>query len=248
MNNEATIKLYQAISESNEDRVFKHFHASSIADCPRAHYMKRMGIAGLEKPSAAKILRWKTGHLAEQAFRDFVPVLFDKDTEIKSNVRLTSKKLDLTGEYDNYSPEFKTLVEIKTVHDYAFVERDGKTYLKDHDGFDAKGRNKWKAKDTPYLHHEIQNHCYVKLLAEEGEIVEAIKYVYISLSGRIVVYDTKIQEDIMGNVNRRLEALNKAWKDQVPPECICKEGHPLYDSVMKWCPYREENNCCVIKE
>jgi hypothetical protein len=248
LNNEASIKLYQSIADANETREFKHWHASSIAECPRAHWMKRKGVKATNIPSAALMLRWNAGHAFEEIIRPHIPKLFDVNFEpIRSNVRLTSEKLDLTGEYDNFSVDNDTLIEVKTVHDYAFVDRDGHTYLKEKTGTNSRGQNTWGIKNTPYLHHELQNHCYTLLLNETGIEVKAIKYVYISLSGRIVVYDTVVQEELLDNIHKRLEVLNKAWDSDSPPPCICESTHPLYDSVMQYCDYKDGNNCCVIK-
>jgi CRISPR/Cas system-associated exonuclease Cas4 (RecB family) len=245
MDNSLSIKLYQTIADSNDVRVFTHWHASSIADCPRTHYMKRLGVQPVNKASAAQVLRWTAGHLMEEAIREHLLKIFP---DMVSNHRIDSTKLDLTGEYDNFVPSTQTLIEVKTVHDYAFIERDGQTYLKDEDGNLPNGNKKWKIKDSPYLHHEIQNHAYIMLLKEEEQIeVKEIIYVYISLGGRIVVYRTKPQQELINNVTARLEALNESWKTKTPPVCICgNETHPLYKPVMQYCVYKTENGCCDI--
>lgn len=248
MNNEKAIELYQAIANSNERRVFKAWHASSIAECPRAHYYKRLNIDTLTKPTAAKVIRWSAGHLLETAIRPSIEAVYG---ETKSNERYSSNKLDLTGEFDNLVLSDSRLVEIKSVHDLAFIERDGKTYLKENTGTMMRGGrqvNTWGIKETPYLHHELQNHAYVLLLAEEGIKVSHIDYVYISLSGRLVVYSTDVQDELLNNVKARLNALNKSWKEKKPPVCICKPEHQLYSGVMQWCDYKniETGECCSL--
>jgi len=242
LNNEASIKLYQAIADSNEERVFHAWHASSMSMCPRAHYFKRMAVPELSKPTGAKVIRWGAGHHLETAIRPHIEAVYGKTA---SNDRMTSEKLSLTGEFDNLVVHNNKLVEIKSVSDFAFIQRDGITSLKEATG----GLNKWgkaeyRQKNTPYLGHEIQNHAYVLLLEEKDIKVKEIDYVYISLSGRLVVYSTRVQQDLLNNVNARLEALNKAWETKTPPPCICTPEHPLYDSVMRWCPYQEEGRCC----
>lgn len=242
MDKELSIKLYQAISDGNEERVYEHWHASSLAECPRAHYMKRLGVPSINKPTAAKILRWDAGHAFEERIRKHIGSLFEG--KVISNERLTSKELDLTGEYDNKVRS--TLIEVKTVHDYAFKEVNGDLYLKEQDGNHPNGNKKWVAKKTPYLHHEIQNHGYVVLLKEKDITIKEIVYIYLSLSGRVVIYRTKVQDELIDNVQKRLEVLNKAWATKTPPECICKEGHPLYAPVMNFCDYKTETDCCNI--
>ena len=243
MDKDLTIKLYQIIADSNEDREYEAWHCSSIAECPRAHYFKRLGIKRLNKPSSALVLRWDAGHAFEAAIRKHVSKLFP---DLRSNERFYSKLMDLTGEFDNLSGV--TLIEIKTVHDYAFIQRDNQTYLKEADGQNARGQNAWKAKERPYLHHEMQNHCYAKLLKEKENIdVENIVYIYISLSGRLVVYNTTPDPDIFKLVEKRLEILNEAWRTKTPPECICDQyNHPLYGPVMQYCDYRTEEGCCSL--
>jgi len=251
MEKDISIKLYQAITDSNERRVFEHWHASSLAECPRAQYFKRLGVEPLSTVTAAKVLRWKAGHLMEEAIRPIIAKVYG---ETSSNKRYISKKLDMTGEFDNLVLAGNKLVEIKTVHDMAFIEKDGIVGLKENLGKKtfSTGRevNTWGVKQTPYLNHEIQNHGYVMLLEEEGIKVEGIDYVYISLGGRIVVYTTQVQPELLQNVTTRLNLLNEAWRTKTPPPCICMETtHPLYENTMKWCEFRDEanNTCCEIK-
>lgn len=250
MNHDKSIELYKAIKNSNERRVFEHWHASSISDCPRAHYYKRLGIAPLKQPSAALVIRWQAGHLLEEVIRPHVEAVWGKSA---SNERMTSDKLDLTGEFDNLILNGNRLVEIKSVHDMAFIERDGELFLKEQTGTKQWGQRivkTWGKRDKPYLQHELQNHSYVLLLAEQGTQVEGIDYVYISLSGRIVVYSTQVQKDLLDNVRARLKVLNDAWATQTPPDCMCHlTEHPLYEGVLKYCDYRNEENstCCSLK-
>ena len=232
INNDMSVKLYQSISADNEERPMDMWHASSLAFCPRAQYFKRMGVPALSTPTAAKMLRWKAGHLIEEVIR---PHLLKMYPDLKSNVRLTSKKLDLTGEYDNYSEKEKTIFEVKSVHVFApkMIEASGK----------------------PYLSHEYQNHSYKMLLEEVKLPVEKIVYIYIALDGRIVALNTEIQPDILDGLKKRLGLLKEALKTKTPPPCFCKANHPLYGSTMQYCDYRttephktiEDKNCCSAK-
>jgi CRISPR/Cas system-associated exonuclease Cas4 (RecB family) len=245
LDNTLSIKLYQAIAEANEDRVYENWHASSMGMCPRAHYFKRLAVPELTKPTGAKVLRWGAGHHLEAAIRPYIEAVYGG---LASNERMTSDKLSLTGEFDNLVLANNKLVEIKSVSDYAFYEKDGQTGLKKQDGNWPNGNKRWSLSDEPYLGHEIQNHAYVILLEELGKTVKEIDYVYISLSGRIVVYCTQVQQKYLDNVTARLRALNKAWETKEPPKCICTPEHPLWDSSMQWCPYRQEDKeCCSLE-
>lgn len=239
--------LYDAISAANEERVFEHWHASSISECPRSHYLKRLGQKRLQVPTGAKIMRWQSGHSVEEVIRPYIEQVYGKT---ESNVRLTSKELDLTGEYDNLTIKDKRLIEIKSVHDLAFIDKDGVTGLKEETGeLGPRGGKGWRVKPTPYLHHELQQHAYVLLLAEQGIEVANIDYVYVSLSGRIVVYSTKTDPELTAAVKRRLAVLNEAWRTKTPPPCICKDyDNPLYASTLQWCDYRDDTKgvCCEI--
>lgn len=223
LDKDLSVKLYQSISDGNERRVFKHWHASSMADCPRAHYFKRLGIEPLTTPGAGKMLRWQAGHLIEEVIR---PHLLKMYPDLSSNQRLTSKKLDLTGEYDNYSAKEKTIFEVKSVHVFA--------------------PNKIEQSGTPYLSHEYQNHSYKLLMEEVGQEVEKIVYVYIALDGRIITLTTQIQQDILDNLKKRLDLLKKALQGVMPP-CFCKEDHPLWKSTMQYCDYQSKDGCCNPK-
>lgn len=247
-----SVVLYQSIRDGNEQREMQHWHASSLAACPRAQYMQRLKVPALTEPTGAKIIRWQAGHNLEKAIRPHIEKLYPG---VGSNDRMTSKKYDLTGEYDNYSEELKTLIEVKSVSDYAFFEDGDRLGLKESVGKRINNRGRevesYQIKKSPYLHHEIQQHAYKLLLEEEGKEVEHIDYVYISLNGRIVVYKTEPDPDITRQVKARLEALTKAWDSKTAPGCICVEGHPLYKPVMQWCDYRSDNGCCnlnLIKE
>lgn len=224
MNNDLSIALYRSISADNELREFKHWHASSMAECPRAHYFKRLVIPTTKPPTAAKMLRWQAGHIIEEVIR---PHLLKMYPDLMSNQRLTSKQLDLTGEYDNYSEREKTIFEIKSVHVFApkNIEREGK----------------------PYLNHEYQNHTYKILMEEVGLEVEKIVYIYIALDGRIICLNTVVQQDILDNLKKRLGVLSEAWESKIPPPCFCDESHPLWKSTMQYCDYRTETDCCNIK-
>lgn len=219
----------------------KSWQASSLCSCPKAQYLRRKGVPVLSKPSAALLLRWSAGHHLESAIRDHVLALYP---DAKSNQKYYSESLDLTGEYDNYSEKEKTLIEIKSVHDMAFIERDGVTTLKEEVGLSPNGRRIFEPKKEPYLHHLLQNYAYVLLLEEQGVKVEKTTIVYLSLSGRVVAYTTEVNPKYLEAVKRRLSVLNEAWKKQEAPDCICKESDPLWNSVLKYCDYRNEEVCC----
>lgn len=257
LSGELSTKLYQSISEDNEERIFDMWHASSLAICPRAHYFKRANLPPTAPaPTAAKMLRWKAGHLMEEAIRPHVAKVWAGDTKVESNQRLTNKRLQLTGEFDNHAVEGKTLIEIKTVHDYAFIERENTiTLKKEKRGEDGNlilskwGKPAYEPMLVPYLHHEIQNHGYVLLMAEEKVTIDAIDYVYITLSGRIVVYHTEVNKKLLERVVERLKLLNEAWKKQTPPDCLCNPNSPLWGGVYQWCDYRVEGGvCCDISK
>ncbi len=233
-----SIELYQVIADKNEERVFKHWHASSLSECPRAHYFKRRGVLSVNKPGAGKVLRWQAGHALEEAVRPHVEACWPN---VESNVRVTDKKLDLTGEYDNRSED--TIIEVKSVSVYAFKESKGVVGLKEQLGFHDNGNRKWGIREEPYLHHRIQNHAYALML--DG--IEQIEYIYISLDGRIATYKEKVSSSITDLIHRRLVLLNDHWSSGTPPACICHEkDHPLYAPVMQWCDYKTKTGCCSL--
>ena len=251
INKDKTVALYQSILDGNKQRVFEMWHASSISMCPRAHYYQRLGVPILRHPTAAKVIRWSAGHHLETSIREHVEKVWGKTA---SNERMTSEKMQLTGEFDNLVIEGDRLVEIKSVHDMAFIEKDGELSLKEQIGTGVyKNGNtykKWGAKTTPYLGHELQNHAYVLLIKETKNIdIKGIDYVYIALGGRMVVYTTEVQQSLIDNVKARLEALNTAWETKEPPVCICSPKHELWDSVLKFCDYMNEETgrCCDLE-
>lgn len=245
------VQLYQSIAEKNEERVYKHWHASSISICPRSHYFHRLGIEGLNKPTGGKVIRWGAGHKLEEELRPHIAKVWGGTT---ANKRHTSKKWDLTGEYDNLILDGSRLIEVKSVSDWAFYKgpETSDMVLKK----DSGEKNKWnrplyKPMYEPYIHHVLQNHAYVLLLEEEGIEVKHIDFVYASLSGLLCVYQTEVDPKYLMWVKARLELLNTAWKKQEPPKCLCSEDSPLWGPVFQWCDYRTQDGCCsldLIKE
>lgn len=249
--NEMAIKLYQTVSNNNEEREYEHWHSSSIYECPRAQYFKRLGMKPLDKPSGAKVLRWTAGHLLEAALRKPISEVWG---ETNSNHRITNDELDLTGEYDNLTLKdndsgFRTIIEVKSVSDYAFITKGGQTALKQAtDEVNKYGKPVYEAKLTPYLHHELQNHAYVLLLKKEENItVSSIDYVYCSLSGLLCVYHTEVDQNKLKWVIERNKLLNDAWRKQEPPACTCNSEPYLYDLTHKWCDFKSGDNCCNLE-
>ncbi len=223
MNNDLSVALYKKIEEMDEPREYLRWHCSSIYKCPLEQWLLRKGQPITNKPTSALRLRWQVGHKMEEAIRPYLEALYP---DIKSNLRLTSEKLDMTGEYDNLVGT--ELYEVKSVHPFAFkhLEKERK----------------------PHLHYELQQHAYVLLLAEQGIEVTKINYIYLSLDGRVMCFTTDVQDELLDNVKARLRALNDAWKSQKPPECICKvKGHALEKAAHQYCNYKDAYECCKIK-
>lgn len=238
--NALSIALYQEISKANEPRIFKSWHASSIAACPRAHYFQRLAVPVTSTATAAKMLRWEAGHVMEGVIRPYLVKLFP---DLKSNVRIYNKEFDLTGEYDNFVPSIAELLEIKSVHDRAVRYRkvtEDRHNLKD---------------DRPYLAHEWQQHAYVLLIQGQSsdpvavEAVKGITYIYITLGGLLVPYSTPVKESIFNAVKLRLMLLNAAWASKTPPACVCRDSDELWASKNQFCDYRDASGgeCCSLK-
>lgn len=237
MSDQLATRLYEEIAAANEPRAYENWHASSIAQCPRAQLFARLAVPPVNVPTAAKMLRWQAGHTFEATIRPYLEKLYP---DLKSNVRLTSEKMDLTGEYDNYSEKEKLLIEVKTVGPRAPRYRkkeDTRFHLRE---------------DRPYLSHEYQNHGYVLLLREAGLEVERITYVYITLEGLLITYETVVDESeggILAGVKNRLEVLQKAQGGNphaVLPECVCKPDNPLWGSCLQFCDYKMDTGCCSV--
>jgi len=231
---ELAIKLYQAIGEANEERVYEAWHASSLATCPRSHFYRRLGLEPLRKPSGALVLRWQTGHKIEEVIRPYLLKIYPN---LISNVRLTNDRLNLTGEFDNYDPDSKQLIEIKSVHPQAVKYKkvgDSRNHLRD---------------EKQYLHHEWQQHAYVLLLKEQGIEIERITYLYISLSGLLVPYTTEVNPEILRNVKDRIDYLNTCYTAKQLPRCTCNEDDVFWKMTGQYCDYKTDvlGVCCSPK-
>ena len=232
MKDDLAVALYEQIRLDDEPRVFEAWHYSSLAECPRAQYFKRLGVKPVSKPGAGKMLRWKAGHLIEEVVRPYLEKLYP---DLTSNIRMSDEDDDATGEYDNYSEEEATIIEIKSVNGRAFRYRkvsEHRHNLRD---------------DQPYPNHMLQNHGYVRQLRKRGKPVEFIHFVYISLDGLICTYKVPVSTTYLNDVAERLKTLNKAWADQIPPECLCNDTkHKYYKSTMQYCDFSQGSECCSL--
>lgn len=252
MSDEIAIKLYQVIGEANETRVFNAWHASSIATCPRSHFYHRLGLEPLKRASGALVLRWQTGHKVEEVIRPYLQKIYP---ELQSNIRLTNKRLNFTGEFDNWDPVTDQLIEIKSVHPQAVKYKkvgDTRNHLRD---------------EKQYLHHEWQQHAYVYLMSQPdttwgtgmtryGTVVDKkwdeksekvpkkITYIYISLSGLIVPYTTEVNQEILSNVKDRVDYLNTCYTAKQLPRCTCNEDDVFWKMSGQYCDYQSEGECC----
>jgi len=272
MNKELTIQLYKCINENDTPREIAHWHCSSVSRCPRALFYERLGLPGLpsNEPGGGKKLRWRAGHAIEASIRPELEKLYPK---LLTNVRFTNQELDCTGEFDGYDPESKTLISVKSVHDFAFITRGDTNGLKEKVGVKkspktGKEINDYDLKKTPYIHHEWQEHAYVLLMQDdltdvlddgydpesktlispEKWQVEHITYVYITLGGLIACYTTEVQPDLVDRVKNKLEYLNKFWslgsERKSLPMCTCSPGQEMYDVQDQYCPWKYEGGCC----
>jgi|JI10StandDraft_1071094.scaffolds.fasta_scaffold38685_12 hypothetical protein len=232
MKDELATLLYEQVRADNEVRVFEHWHYSSLAECPRTQYFKRLGIEPLTTVGAGKMLRWKAGHIIEEVVRPYLERIYPGLT---SNIRMTDEDDDATGEFDNYSEDQATLIEIKSVNGYAFRYRkvsEHRTHLRG---------------EKPYPSHMLQNHGYVRQLRKRGKPVEFIHFVYISLDGLIATYKVPVSQTYLADVEQRLKTLNTAWASQTPPECICNDqDHLYYKSTLQYCDYKQGDDCCSL--
>lgn len=232
MNDDLANLLYEQVRADNEVRVFEHWHYSSLAECPRTQYFKRLGIKPLTYIGGGKMLRWKAGHLIEEVVRPYLEKIYPG---LESNVRMTDEDDDATGEFDNYSEDQATLIEIKSVNGHAFRYRKVSEHRSHLRG------------EEPYNSHLLQNHGYVRQLRKRGKPVEFIHFVYISLDGLIATYKVPVSQSYLDEVDNRLKTLNTAWKAQQPPECICNDKeHKYYKSTLQWCDYRQGDECCSL--
>lgn len=264
MASELTAKLYEVINEQDQPREIKHWHASSIAKCPRALYYERLGVPTLNEPGGGKKLRWRGGHAVESAIRPTLETIYPN---LLTNIRFTNEELDLTGEFDGYDPDSKSLISVKSTHDFAFTSVDGKMYLKEKKGM-KQGRNgrevtDWGRKENPYTHHEWQEASYVLLMncesitkidspqytkdelpAPANWPVENIIYVYITLGGLIDTFRTPVKPEIVKRVQDKLQYLTACYRDSTLPICLCQPGKEMYDVTDQYCNYKTDNDCC----
>lgn len=247
MASDLTQQLYREIDNADQPREINHWHASSIGKCPRALYYERKKVAPLpeNEPGAGKKLRWRGGHAVEEAIRPTLEAIYPN---LQTNKRFTSEKLDLTGEFDGYDPDSRSLISVKSVHDFAFTAIDGKTGLKEKKGM-KMGRNgrevtDWGHKQKAYPHHQWQEHAYVPLLKEADMEVEHTIYIYITLGGLIDTFREPVSPLILKRVLDKVEYLNKCWRDSTLPVCLCQPGQEMYDVTDQYCPYKTVTGCC----
>lgn len=263
LSQDLSISIYQTIAKLRKPREIKMWHSSSIAKCPRALYMERLKVPALNSPTAAKEIRFTSGHAVETALR---APLEELDKDLQSNIRLRNKDLDLTGEYDNLVPSQKRLIEIKSVDIGAVIQRNNVLSLKKEVGLDEKGRKLYEPMLDPYKHHIWQQESYCLLMETPGTeyfdttdpdnkvwrplepmTIEAIDYIYVTLRGALVAYKTPRSPHITKRVADKVKYLNEALKDSKLPICMCSESQEFWKETNQYCDYQSEGECCSPK-
>lgn len=264
MNRDLTVALYQAVNDAPADERSNLWHASSIAKCPRSLYLGRQGVPGLEdnEPGAGKKLRWAAGHAIEATIR---PYLLANFPGAATNLRFTNERLALTGEFDGYDRATRQLFSVKSVHDYAFITKDGQSGLKEAIGNKVSPRTgrevvEWGLKSDPYIHHLWQEHAYSLLLAQPDTLlddatgtstinpedypVQWLTFIYITLGGQMACYTTEVDKSILSRLERKVAYLNESWGTQTAPLCLCQPDKEMYRVTDQYCPYKTAEGCC----
>ena len=257
LDQELSINVYQAIARLRKPREIKMWHSSSIAKCPRSLYFERLKVPALNVPTAAKEIRFESGHSVETALRKPLKELYP---DLKSNVRLRNKKLDLTGEYDNIVPSQKRLIEIKSVDIGAVIQRNNVLSLKKEVGLDDRGRKLYEPMLEPYKHHIWQQESYCLLMETPGTeyfdvkkkewlplepmTIEQIDYIYVTLRGQLVAYKTPRSPGITKRVSDKVNYLNDALNGSKMPICMCSENQEFWKEQNQYCDYQSEGECC----
>lgn len=224
--NDLVFSLYDKIKELDEPRENTLPSGSMIAKCPREQYFTLTGKEPINKLTAAKLLRFKVGHGIEDEVRPYLKELY---SNMKFNERLMSEDMNFTGEYDCYDPDSKLLLDVKSVHPFAFkyLEKDPKIHL----------------------HYQYQLHAYRLLLEEHGNEVDKLGVLYVSLDGRLMYLEQEPDEAITKNVKKRIQLITEALEKDEPPECIClNKDHPLYKGQMRFCVFynSQDKVCCEV--
>ena len=171
--------------EGRESKKQTSWHASSIGNCLRGQYIKRLGILPEPEMDARKLRVFDVGNQME----NWVVELFrGKFPGAQTQVRIEDKKLNISGYADIVNG---SVYEIKTKHSKAFwyMQKEGKAMR----------------------HHEYQVWLYLRVLNIPNGIICYLSKDDMTTAEYIVELSNK---ELEREVLKRIGLLNVAWKDQ----------------------------------
>lgn len=181
--------------QENEKKEINSWHISKIGSCLSGLYLERLG-ATPEKSLDSRTLRvFEAGKMFESWVIEKI-----KNTEgykFEEQVRVEDKNLDVSGYADILVTKpngEKEVVELKSQHSRAFwyMDKSGK----------------------PNRQHQMQLWMYLYLLnIENGKLVYVSKDDLAIAEYVVELNDEELKVETLG----RLEILNRAWKEKLPP-------------------------------
>lgn len=192
-----SIPLQNWINEEvskREEKEIKSWHISKIGQCPRGAYLERIGADPDTEFSDRQLRVFAVGRFFEEWFINLLDNR--KELKIKSQVRVESERLDVTGYVDLLvdSPK-KKVYEIKTKHSAGF------RYI-------------------PNRQHQYQLWTYLYLLGiEEGALIYLSKDDLRMAEFPVFLQDKELQQEVFD----WLTLVKWAWEEKKYPP-LAEEG------------------------
>lgn len=207
------------VRQEKDERKKTSWSPTDLGKCLSGVYYKRLGIKPDKEPDGRKLRVFAVGKYSEDWV---VSVLKEKHPEIQTQARIEIPEWDCTGYAD--AVLYDEILEFKTQHSKSFW------YMTKGGG----GAN---------IQHRMQIWTYLKALNKErGRII------YISKDDNAIQeYPVFLNsEELAEKVANEFVILNKAWKEQKPPEpapAIIRENGKC---KLNWiCSYCDTHKTCT---
>lgn len=203
-------KLYKHRLKEYEKKVAEHessgkWNASNLGSCKRKQFYKRKGEEITDKPTLEALGKMEMGRKHEDNLIEEM-----KEAGIKVDWEQEEVEYkDVVGKIDCFLPETDEIVEIKSQQSRSFW---------------------WAKKQGSMLKraHAFQIALYMIAKKKEKGIV-----IYISKDDNTMhEQEVELTKEIQGEVEQRIEEMNKYWAEDKLPE-----GIPDEEWECKYCPY-----------
>lgn len=244
-----TATIIQSYIDAKPDKEYDSWRASSIGQCLRSHYFKRLGIEPTIPLTDITLRKFEAGNI----FHDFIQGITEKEVDklggvVSNEVEMLDNELDLGGRYDMLIEldDKRILKDIKSQHSGMFhkLQREAKELTKE-DTSEGRQRGMKEAFWEKYPHQVMQLAAYMVLLKRAGQPVDEGVIVRVSKDDlSLAEVHFELTDELEKRVLDEVALLNKHWKEKTLPYCTCSES----DWGVKYCSYGDPKSLKAVEK